>query len=243
MSTTQKPEALRLAEQLRDMCSRFKTPSHERGVVNGAIQELHRQHARIAELESQLSAIGAGGVEPLRKPAAQDEALRAELAEETEAADNWRRLALQFDNHRMQALGHLRQLVRIDDGYADAQAAEQFLAAPPLDGEEVLAQRIAALAATQPAAQGMDKVTLLSKDHTGMKVDYSGLLGQVRREIKRSAPGLAEMIRQLQEHMQELGQRWYEGDTDAVDELLQLYCVERKARAALAAKAKQGERP
>lgn len=84
----------------------------------------------------------------------QAEALRAELAEATEAADNWRRLALQFDNHRMQALGHLRELVRIDDGYAEAQSAEQFLAAPPLDGEAVLAQRIAALAATtQPAAQ------------------------------------------------------------------------------------------
>lgn len=92
---------------------------------------------------------------------AQAETLRAELAEATEAADNWRRLALQFDNHRMQALGHLRQLVRIDDGYAEAQSAEQFLAAPPLDGEAVLAQRIAALAAaTQPAAQGLDAQTL-----------------------------------------------------------------------------------
>ena len=51
MSTTQNHEALRLAEKLRDMCSQFKTPSHEKGVVNGAIQELCRQHARIAELE------------------------------------------------------------------------------------------------------------------------------------------------------------------------------------------------
>ena len=98
----------------------------------------------------------------------------------------------------------------------------------------------AALAATQPVAQGLDKVTLLSKDHTGMKVDYSGLLVQVRREIKRSAPGLAEMIRQLQKHMQELGQRWYAGDTAVVDELLQLYSVERQARDAIAAQAKQG---
>lgn len=51
MSTTQNHEALRLAEKLRDMCSQFKTPSHEKCVVNGAIQELCRQHARIAELE------------------------------------------------------------------------------------------------------------------------------------------------------------------------------------------------
>ena len=54
MSNNQQPEALRLAEQLRDMCSIFKTPSHERGVVNGAIQELRRQHARISELEEML---------------------------------------------------------------------------------------------------------------------------------------------------------------------------------------------
>lgn len=35
-----------------------------------ANSEISRQHARIAELEAQLSAIGAGGVEPLRKSAA-----------------------------------------------------------------------------------------------------------------------------------------------------------------------------
>ncbi len=105
-------------------------------------------------------------------------------------------------------------------------------------GEKV--EWAARLAATNPTQQGLDKVTLLSKDHTGMKVDYSGLLGQVRREIKRSAPGLAEMIRQLQEHMQELGQRWYAGDTAVVDELLQLYSVERQARDAIAAQTKQG---
>ncbi len=96
------------------------------------------------------------------------------------------------------------------------------------------------LAATQPAAQGMDAGKLLAEKHTGMKVDYRGLLGQVQREIERSAPGHAEMLRQLQGHLQELGQRWYAGDTAVVDELLQLYCVERQARAALAAQAKQG---
>ena len=39
---TQQPEALRITEQLRDMSSRFKTPSHERGVCNAAIQEIDR---------------------------------------------------------------------------------------------------------------------------------------------------------------------------------------------------------
>lgn len=94
--------------------------------------------------------------------------------------------------------------------------------------------------ATHPTTQGLDALQLLAADHQGMRVDYSGLLGQVQREIKRSAPGHAEMIRQLQGHLQELGQRWYAGDTEVVDELLQLYCVEQQARADLAAQAKQG---
>ena len=92
----------------------------------------------------------------------------------------------------------------------------------------------------QPAPQAQ-AINLLAADHSGMKVDYRGLFSQVQRAIKRSDPGYAEMLRQLEGHITELGQRWYEGDTDVVDELLQLYCVERKARAALAAQAKRGE--
>ncbi|MDH1341893.1 hypothetical protein [Ectopseudomonas oleovorans] len=76
---------------------------------------------------------------------------------------------------------------------------------------------------------------LLAADHKGMRVDYSGLIkqsvGALRRGVKE--PGLAEMLRQLQEHMTELGQRWYSGDTSVVDELLQLYAVEDGARDAL----------
>ena len=47
-----------------------------------ANSEISRQHARIAELEAQLSAIGAGGVEPLRKqdqPAAAPQAVPASV--------------------------------------------------------------------------------------------------------------------------------------------------------------------
>ena len=67
MSGTQQPEALRLADKyeiegfLQD--HRFAKDHWCRQVA----AELRRQHARIAELEAQLSAIGAGGVEPLRK--------------------------------------------------------------------------------------------------------------------------------------------------------------------------------
>ena len=72
--------------------------------------------------------------------------LRDELAEETEAAENWRRLALQFDNHRMQAIGHLKAVTNPAACFDKYKAAKAFLSAPPLGGEEVLAQRIAALA-------------------------------------------------------------------------------------------------
>ena len=89
-------------------------------------------------------------------------------------------------------------------------------------------------------AQRKAVVPVLAEDHQGMRVDYRGLLGQVRRELERTAGGHAEMLRQLQGHMTELGIRYYGGDLSAVDEFLQLYCVEREARAAAQLK-QQGE--
>lgn len=74
-----------------------------------------------------------------------------QLAEESEAADNWRRLALQFDNHRMQALWHLKAVLLSPSRHRHAAAA--FLAEPPLDGEKVLADRIAQIAAAPAQAQ------------------------------------------------------------------------------------------
>lgn len=88
------------------------------------------------------------------------EKLRAELAEEVEAEDNWRRLALQFDGHRMQAIGHLKAMLTDPKG-SEANALA-FIKAPPLHGDTVLAQRIAALAAAhQPpwAAPVRDPLT------------------------------------------------------------------------------------
>lgn len=76
---------------------------------------------------------------------------------------------------------------------------------------------------------------LLAKKHTGMRVDYSGLLGQCQRALAHGHSANAEMLRQLQGHLKELGQRWYAGDTAVVDEILQLYCIEKDAREALAA--------
>ena len=53
MTDNTQPEALRLAKAL-EYC--------DASVARQAINELRRQHARIAELEAQLEAIGAGGV-------------------------------------------------------------------------------------------------------------------------------------------------------------------------------------
>ena len=214
MTQTQQPEALRLADKyevegfLQD--HRFAKDHWCRQ----AAAELRSQHARIAELEAQLSAIGAGGVEAPAAPVStyvevrecpdcghvgindtdgskaacntcewygdsprEDKCpgcnrvgtmsaacpkcgsrtlLLAEthllvaapaLAEETEAAENWRRLALQFDNHRMQAIGHLKAVTNPAACFDKYKAAKAFLSAPPPGGEEVLAQRIATLAA------------------------------------------------------------------------------------------------
>ena len=66
MTTTQQPEALRLAHALGG--GKLIDDSTEwADTLHAAAAELRHQHARIAELEAQLSAISAGGVEPLRK--------------------------------------------------------------------------------------------------------------------------------------------------------------------------------
>ena len=66
MTTTQQPEALVFADD--------RPTSTSDDLYQWAIDAedlIRAQHARIAELEAQLSAIGAGGVEPLRKQAAE----------------------------------------------------------------------------------------------------------------------------------------------------------------------------
>ncbi|MDH5857767.1 hypothetical protein [Lampropedia aestuarii] len=82
---------------------------------------------------------------------------------------------------------------------------------------------------------------LLAKDHDGMRVCYLGLLQQSRSALRHSGSGsLSEMLRQLENHLTELGQRWYAGDTGVVDEILQLYCIEQDLRASMRKKADHG---
>lgn len=59
---TQQHEALRLADALT-----IPECTLEYGDCMKAGQLLRAQHARIAELEAELEAVGAGGVQPLRR--------------------------------------------------------------------------------------------------------------------------------------------------------------------------------
>lgn len=64
-------------------------------------------------------------------------------ADHEQSANEWRRLALQFDEHRMKAVWYLKALLSDHDQHR--QAVEDFLKAPPLSGEEVLAKRLQTL--------------------------------------------------------------------------------------------------
>lgn len=60
------------------------------------------------------------------------------LMEEIEALSHWRDLALQLDNHRMQALWHLKRVLANENSMSDAQS---FLSNPPLSASEIVAER------------------------------------------------------------------------------------------------------
>ena len=66
-TSTEQPEALRLARKFEEVGFMGDHRFAKDHWCRQAAAELRHQHARIEELEAQLSAIGAGGVEPLRK--------------------------------------------------------------------------------------------------------------------------------------------------------------------------------
>lgn len=147
-------EALRLADALENW------PNIKVDLVASAA-ELRRLHARDQKLSAELVAeAGRTAQQKLRADqmteqhrmqAAMNAEARKALVEETEATDAWRQLALQFDGHRMQALGFLKALLR---GEKDMETgARGFIASPPIPGEQVLAARLAAIA-LQPVPHG-----------------------------------------------------------------------------------------
>lgn len=130
--TEAQPEALRLADRLD--CDASDSDMGRKPVActrRKAAAELRRLHAELQQHNAQL-------------------------ADETESASEWRRLALQFDGHRMQALSHLRLLTKHPGDHC--AAAVNFLASPPLSGEQVLADRLAQLSARQAAPDGLTQL-------------------------------------------------------------------------------------
>ena len=59
----------------------------------------------------------------------------------------------------------------------------------------------------------------LAKKHEGMKISASGILLRVGGYLKGGA-------RELDRHLKEMATRYYAGDIAAVDEFLQLYCLD-----------------
>jgi hypothetical protein len=111
------------------------------------LEDIARKHLSIDTLATRSSdrhdflAVAVRSVQQALKEAVQ----LGRLLQEEESKPDWRRLAMQFDGHRMQALGHLRCMV--EDPQRHKEQAETFLSAGPLSGEQVLAERIQAIAA------------------------------------------------------------------------------------------------
>ena len=71
---------------------------------------------------------------------------------------------------------------------------------------------------------GVGSNALLGATHTGMKISAYGILGRIRdgRYYKELNYGCGMML----VHLEEMAVRFYAGDPKAVDEFLQLYCLD-----------------
>ena len=66
---------------------------------------------------------------------------------------------------------------------------------------------------------------ILAPKHNGMRVDIQGVLGSIRDG--RRGEGLNYSCGQILLHLEEMATRFYAGDVQAVDEFLQLYCLDK----------------
>jgi hypothetical protein len=89
--------------------------------------------------------------------------------------------------------------------------------------EERLLERIGqviAMLAAAPQPPTAPAVPLAAKHH-GMRISAHGLLARVGGYLKGGA-------REMLKHLDEMATRYYAGDIAAVDEFLQLYCLDEK---------------
>lgn len=126
--TTEQPEALRLAEMLEQEARLLLKPGSA-----AAAAELRRQHARITELEVQLSAIGAGGVSPLMNAAQEATHLRELAAYRLTVENLEREIAAQQPAPSpvpSKPIGYLNPKVIGPDGKIDAPGALTYSSRP-----------------------------------------------------------------------------------------------------------------
>ncbi len=126
--TNEQLDALKLADQLRDMSTKFKTPSHERGVCNGAIEKLRRLHAENQGQAERIQDI----YKQLNDTEKEVDDLRAELHEEAKinGAGAERELKLMTDLENKQAellrIKAHAEMQRMDDEALLRQALESM---------------------------------------------------------------------------------------------------------------------
>lgn len=78
----------------------------------------------------------------------------------------------------------------------------------------------------RPDSQNVGCSALLGATHTGMKISASGILGRIA--TGRYHSGLNYGCEVMLGHLQQMADRFYAGDAQAVDEFLQLYCLDDK---------------
>lgn len=76
----------------------------------------------------------------------------------------------------------------------------------------------------KPEGVGLACSALLGATHTGMKVSAAGILGRIRDG--RYHYGLKYGCGVMLDHLEQMSARFYAGDPRAVDEFLQLYCLD-----------------
>jgi hypothetical protein len=67
----------------------------------------------------------------------------------------------------------------------------------------------------------------LANKHAGMRIDHSGILGRIARGCKVERD-MRWCLGELDKHLEEMSARFYSGDITAVDEFLQLWCLDDK---------------
>ena len=160
----QVPEALRLA----NVCSNLTKYSMEAHLIAG---ELRRQHARIAELESELEAVGAGGVQ----------ALSAAPVEQEEAAQRLRK-TLDIDPGDVNDPLHPRYIAGFKSGHAAGRRRAAPAASPTPPAEQA-----APKAAPGELSASAAKDAVMGAAHDFRDAHISGSIN-----LKRSAHAVLE---------------------------------------------------